>query len=61
MFDVTEADETAVDKETALYNLWAQVAMKETEGVIAMYERAAWGAGATVRETEEILRRIRKK
>lgn len=56
IFDITEADEAADSKERALENLRDQVAKRETVGVIAMYERAAWGAGASVQETEAILR-----
>ena len=53
--DLTEADEAATSKEVALANLRDQIAKDETHGVIAMYERAAWGAGASVKETEAIL------
>lgn len=51
-YDVSEADEAASNKWTALENLKSQVVKGESYGVIDMYERAAWGAGATVKETE---------
>lgn len=53
---ITEADEGATSVERALSNLRDQVDRRETVGILAMYERAAWAAGATVRETEAILR-----
>jgi len=53
--DVSEADEAATSKHVALENLREQVRKGETIGVVAMYERAAWAAGATVAETEEVL------
>jgi hypothetical protein len=53
---ISEADEAATSKETAFANLRDQIAKGETDGVIAMYERAAWGAGATVAETEALLK-----
>jgi hypothetical protein len=56
LFDVTEADEAATSKRVALDNLRAQLAKRETMGVVDMYERAAWGAGATVAETEAVIR-----
>jgi len=56
LFTVSEADEAATSKEVALANLRAMVSQKETQGIIAMYERAAWNAGATVRETEAIFK-----
>ena len=59
MFEVTEADEAATDKARALENLRWQVLRHEAVGIIAMYERAAWGAGASVQETEAILRGVR--
>jgi len=52
VLEVTEADEAATSKWVAIQNLCDQVARGETAGVIAMYERAAWGAGASVFETE---------
>lgn len=52
---ITEADEAATSKQTALENLEAQVNRRETQGIIAMYERAAWGCGASVRETEDVI------
>jgi hypothetical protein len=52
----TEADEAVTSKNVALANLRDQVAKGETQGVIDMYERAAWNAGATVSETESIFR-----
>jgi hypothetical protein len=57
---ITEADEAATDKRTALDNLGDQIAKGETAGVIAMYERAAWGAGASVAETEAVFRDRRR-
>ena len=60
-YDVSEADEAASDKATALYNLTAQVVKGESMGVIDMYERAAWGAGATVAETESAIKKGRSK
>ena len=53
--DVSEADEAATSKRVALDNLREQVRKGETLGVVAMYERAAWAAGATVAETERVL------
>jgi hypothetical protein len=61
MCEITEADEAATDKETALRNLFSQVVHDETMGVIAMYERAAWNAGATPGETDEIIQKARHK
>lgn len=58
-FDVSEADEAATSKVRALANLRAQVERSETQGVIAMYERAAWRAGATVAETDVVLTEAR--
>jgi hypothetical protein len=59
-YDVTEADEAATDKHTALSNLTAQVSQGETPAIIDMYERAAWGVGASVLETESAIKRGRK-
>ena len=56
---ISEADEASTSRERALENLRDQVAKGETHGVIAMYERAAWNAGATVRETEAVQRAVR--
>ena len=56
MFEISEADEAATSKEAALDNLRSQVSRKETPAIVDMYERAAWNAGVTVAETEEILR-----
>ena len=56
MFEISEADEAATSKAAALDNLRSQVDRKETPAIVDMYERAAWDAGATVQETEEILR-----
>lgn len=56
IFDITEADESATSKGAALRALEAQFNRRESEEIIAMYERAAWGAGATVAETEELFR-----
>lgn len=56
MFEIEEADEGAANKGQALANLAEQVRQCETQGVIAMYERAAWRAGATVGETERVIR-----
>jgi len=53
--EITEADEAATSKDVALANLREQVAKGETQGVIDMYERAAWYAGATVSDTEDII------
>lgn len=53
---MTEADEAAKDKATALENLREQVQKRESAGVVDMYERAAWNAGATVEETERARR-----
>lgn len=55
MDDITEADEAASDKNQALDNLRSQVNKGETMGIVAMYERSAWHAGATVAETEAII------
>jgi hypothetical protein len=54
--EISEADEVAFTKKTALENLQDQVIKNESEGIVAMYERAAWRAGATVRETETTIR-----
>jgi hypothetical protein len=59
--EITEADEAATDARTALDNLRAQLATQETQGVIAMYERAALGAGATVAETEAVFREFTRR
>jgi hypothetical protein len=56
IYEVTEADEAATSKDVALANLREQVAKQETQGVIAMYERAAWNAGASTRETGAVYR-----
>lgn len=61
LFDFSEADEAATDKRAALDNLRSQLAKGETEGVIAMYERAAWGVGATKSETEAVFREVRRR
>jgi len=61
VYDVSEADEAASDKETALRNLRSQVERGETPAIIDMYERAAWGVGATVKETEEVIQQARRK
>jgi len=61
VYDVSEADEAATDKSTALRNLESQVIRGETPAIIDMYERAAWGTGATVKETEEVIRQARGK
>lgn len=47
---MTEADEAARDKPTALANYREQVAKGEAMGVIEMYERAARTVGATDEE-----------
>jgi len=52
---MTEADESAISKAVALSNLRDQVRKLETSGVIDMYERAAWSAGASVAETEAVI------
>ncbi len=59
VYDITEADEAATDKETALRNLESQVIKGETPAIIDMYERACWNVGATVGETEAVIRRAR--
>jgi hypothetical protein len=51
-----EEDEAATSKDVALRNLQDQLWKRESEGVIAMYERAAWKAGATTAETEALFR-----
>lgn len=58
---VSEADEAATDKATALANLREQVAKGESMGVVAMYERAAWHAGASVVETEAAMKAGRER
>lgn len=55
-FETSEADESATDRATALANLREQVIKRETQGVIAMYERAAWNAGATIEETNRAMK-----
>jgi hypothetical protein len=60
VYDVSEADEAATTKERALSNLRAQVMQAEAMGVIDMYERAAWRAGATVSETEATVNDARR-
>jgi hypothetical protein len=59
--EITEADEAATSKATALENLRAQVASDESMGIVDMYERAAWGAGASVAETDAVLREDRER
>jgi hypothetical protein len=60
MFDtITEADEAATDKETALRNLEAQILRDETVGVIQMYEDAALNTGCTVAEVGAVFVRCR--
>jgi len=61
VYDVSEADEAASDKETALRNLRSQVERGETPAIIDMYERAAWQCGATVAETEATIKKGRVK
>ena len=58
MYEITEADEAATSKDVALANLRDQIAKGETAGIVDMYERAAWNAGATVSETEDIFQEI---
>lgn len=58
---MTEADEAAKDKATALDNLREQVAKRETAGVIAMYQVAAWNVGATVGETDAAMKAGRER
>ena len=54
---ISEADEASRNnKEIALANLREQVIGRESMGIIDMYERAAWNCGATVAETDAILR-----
>ena len=53
---MTEADEAAKDKPTALANLREQVAKGESAGIVDMYERAAWNVGATVQETDAAMK-----
>lgn len=52
--EVTEADEAATSKQTALDNWREQVSKGESQGVVDMYERAALAAGATVDELEAL-------
>lgn len=59
--EVSEADEAATDKATALANLREQFEKGETHGVVAMYIQAAWNAGASVAETEQVLNDARKR
>lgn len=54
--DVTEADEQATDKATALKILAYMVSENESAAIVDMFERAAWGAGTTVEETEAVIR-----
>lgn len=54
--NVSEADESATDKLTALANLREQAAKGETMGVVSMYELAAWKVGATPLETEDAIK-----
>lgn len=56
VYEVTEGDEAAADKETALANLREQAAKGETQGVVGMYELAAWKVGATPQETEQAIK-----
>jgi len=53
---MTEADEAASSKAVALANLREQVEKRETAGVVAMYEVAAWNVGATVAETDAAMK-----
>lgn len=57
--DVTEADEAATTKERALENLRYQVTNGETMGVIAMYEQAAYNAGASYADIQTIIKQTR--
>jgi hypothetical protein len=58
--DFTEADEAAGGSKTrALARLGEQVRAGETMGVIAMYERAALNLGASLTETEDVMRQAR--
>jgi hypothetical protein len=51
--EITEADKATTSKAVALANLREQVSKREAHGVIDMYERAAWNAGATGAEDPE--------
>ena len=57
--DISEASESSPSKATALANIREQVERGETMGVVAMYERAAYQAGATVAEVCEATRKQR--
>lgn len=57
---ITEAHETSFGKQSALTHLRYQVLQGESMGVIAMYERAALDAGATLSETEFTITTARK-
>ncbi len=54
MNDITEADEAATDKVTALSNLQYQIVKGETMGIIGMYEQAAINAGASGAEISQV-------
>ena len=55
--EISEADEGFPSKEQALRALESLLGTDTSEGILAMYERAAWNAGATVVETEALYRR----
>jgi hypothetical protein len=56
---MTEEDEAATSKTVALDNLREQIVKGKSLGVIDMYERAAWSAGASVKEMEACLNAAR--
>jgi len=57
MFDFNEADEAA-QKGNPLDNLAYQVAVGETQGVIDMYERAAWRCGCSLEDIDKARSRL---
>lgn len=53
--EVSEADEAATSSAVALDNLREQVRKGESQGVVAMYERAAWRQGVMHAETDRVI------
>jgi hypothetical protein len=58
---ITEAEETAYGKESALTHLFSIVSAGESFGVVSMYEVAALNAGATMEETERTIRAAKER
>jgi hypothetical protein len=58
--EITEADESAADKATALRNLEWQVLSHQGQGLIDMFEFTALTCGATLDETEGVIAAARQ-